>query len=226
MDNLINILFPPKCAFCGKVGELFCTDCLSQCVILNGQICIVCNKPSPDGYTHKWCQTGSNPTQSISSFIYSGLVRECIKKSKYHSKQFMALKILAHEAVSLVKDWGFTFENFICTSVPISKIRYFERGFNQVDLIARKFADTFCIDFDNSILKRTRDTKAQHEIGKVERAKNVFGAFTCNPEKVKGRRIVVIDDIATTGSTLLEISKVLYLAGVKEVRCFTLSKRL
>ena len=94
MDNIFNKIFPPKCLFCSSVGSVFCENCLSGCRLVKYQKCLVCDKPSVEGKTHSTCLKQGVPTQLLSIYEYYGKVRECIKKSKYHSRQFMALKIL------------------------------------------------------------------------------------------------------------------------------------
>jgi competence protein ComFC len=224
MENLINALFPPKCVFCGSVGDVFCENCISTCLLLQNQRCIVCDKPSIDGMTHKYCYKAGLPTQLLSVFVYGSKVRECIRKSKYSSRLFMCLRRLAFEGVNLAYEWGYSFKDFVIVSIPVSKEREKLRGFNQVDIISKVFSKRFKLEIDNSLLSRIRDTKTQHSSSRKQRFKNVSNSFLSS-EKVKGRKIILIDDISTTGATFLEASKALYENGALEVRCFSLSKK-
>lgn len=226
MDNILNKIFPPKCLFCGSVGSVFCENCLSGCRLVKYQKCIACDKPSPNGLTHNYCKRSYRPTQSISIYEYSGKIRECIKKSKYNSRQFFALKILAREALGLSYEWAESFKDFVCVPIPLSKSRYLERGFNQAFIIAKILAKGWKIPVNDSVLLRIRGTKAQHLINREERFKNISGSFKAPQELVAGKKFLLIDDICTTGATLREASKALYQAGAKEVKCFTLSKKL
>lgn len=225
MEKIINALFPPKCMFCGCVGDVFCENCISNCLLLLEQRCIVCDKPSIDGMTHKYCYKTGMPTQILSVFIYGGNVRGCIRKSKYSSKIFMCLKRLSFEGINLAYEWGYNFKDFIIVSIPVSKEKQKLRGFNQVDVISKSFSKKFKLDIDNSLLKRIRDTKSQHSSSRKQRFKNVSNSFLSNAN-AGGKKILLIDDIATTGATFLEASKVLYQNGALEVRCFSLSKKL
>ena len=137
----------------------------------------------------------------------------------------MCLKRLSFEGVNIVYEWGYGFNDFIAVSIPVSKQKEKVRGFNQVDVISKVFAKRFKIPVDNSILSRTKDKKAQHALSRRERFENISGSFTSN-EKVKDKKIVLIDDICTSGATFLEASRVLYESGAADVRCFALSKRL
>lgn len=259
MEKIINAIFPPKCVFCGAVGDVFCDNCISTCNILKEQRCLVCDRPSSDGITHKYhfsravssnnpknilrdnsrALKGFNidmkansvlgdrkyPSQLVSPFIYEKNVRDCIRKSKYSSRLFSSLKRLSFEGVSIVFEWGYSFDGFIVVPIPVSKQREKLRGFNQADIISKIFAVRFGLSVDNSILTRTKDKNAQHSLSRQDRFKNIKGSFVSG-EKVRGKKVVLIDDICTTGATFLEASKVLFENGALDVKCFSLSKKL
>jgi len=225
MEKIINALFPPKCEFCGSVGDVFCENCISNCLLLLNQHCIVCDKPSIDGMTHKYCYKAGIPIQLLSVFVYGGNVRQCVRKSKYSSRLFMCLKRLSFEGINLAYEWNYNLKDFIIVSIPVSKEREKLRGFNQVDVISKSFSKKFKLEIDNALLKRIRDTKSQHSSSRKQRFKNVSNSFLSDLG-VKGKKILLIDDISTTGATFLEASKILYQNGALEVRCFSLSKKL
>ena len=228
MENLFNIMFPLKCVNCNQTGEVICDSCLYDCELLTTQYCVVCDKPSFDGYTHREClkRKGPSPSQVISTYKYENTIRTSIKTSKYGSKQFIALKKITYEGIRILKEWGFEFNDYICTAVPSSKSKYIKRGFNQSEIITEIFSKQLNLNSNNSILVRERETKAQYYLKKKNRFENVKGAFAINKNaEVKDKKILLIDDIVTTGATLLEISKALYESGAKEVKCFTLSKK-
>jgi competence protein ComFC len=238
MDNLLNILFTPKCLFCGAVGKFFCESCLADCEVMHTQRCIVCDKPSPKGITHVACaglrkfQTTKAPSQLICFFIYENKVRECIKKSKYGAKQFLALKDLSRAGANLfVHDPSFgemykALAGYTLVPVPISRLKEKSRGFNQVDAIVSEISKVTKLQKQNSILTRIKDTKAQHSNTRAERFANVKEAFYAQLDDVAGKKFVVVDDICTSGATLLEAAGVLYEAGAVDVKCLALSKKL
>ncbi len=238
MEKLINALFPPRCVFCGRVGDVFCENCISNCSIIFDQRCIFCDNPSSDGITHKYCLNRysgdlkdlnpgirKTPSQFISVFVYENNVRECIRKSKYSSRLFMCLKRLSFEGVNIAYEWGYSFSDFIAVPIPVSKQKEKIRGFNQVDLICKSFSKRFNIPIDNSLLSRIKDKNAQHRLNRKERFENIKGSFVSS-DKARGKKIVLIDDICTSGATFLEASKVLYENGALDVKCFSLSKKL
>ena len=226
MDNIFNKIFPPKCLFCSSIGSVFCENCLSGCRLVKYQKCLVCDKPSLEGKTHKECSKSEIPTQLLSIYEYYGKVRECIKKSKYNSRQFMALKVLSREALGLLSEWPGSFNGFVCVPIPLSKERYLNRGFNQALLIALVLSKGLKLAVEESILIRVRGTKAQHAINREERFRNILDCFEVPENSAKGKKILLVDDICTTGATFLEAAKTLYKAGALEVKCFALSKKL
>ncbi|HPD73948.1 MAG TPA: double zinc ribbon domain-containing protein [bacterium] len=250
MEKLINAVFPPRCVFCGALGDVFCENCMSNCTLLKEQRCLVCDRPSKNGETHPYhyvlepSQKNEEtrlkdqekqskphsllPSQFISPFIYENNVRECIRKSKYSSRLFSCLKRLSFEGVNIVYEWGLSFEGFIVVPIPVSKQKEKLRGFNQADIISKIFAKRFNIPVDTSILTRIKDKHAQHSLSRNERFENIKNSFEVGKQGygVLGKKFVLVDDICTTGATFLESSRVLFYAGALDVKCFALSKKL
>lgn len=254
MENLINTIFPPRCLFCGALGDVFCENCMSNCTLLKEQRCLVCDKPSKNGETHLYHFAPINivgvskkfenlrlndvsafeklikplPSQFISPFVYENNVRECIRKSKYSSRLFSCLKRLSFEGVNIVYEWGINFKDFVVLPIPVSKKKEKLRGFNQADIISKIFAKRFDIAVDNSIIFRIKDKQAQHGLSRAERFENVKNSFEVSRSggEVIGKKFVLVDDICTTGATFLEASRVLFEAGALDVKCFSLSKKL
>lgn len=227
MNYIFNKFFPLKCRNCGEIGEIICDNCLYNCEILNIQYCIICDKPSLNGFTHKKCFLKNNIkiTQNISMFNYKDLIRDSIVTSKFGSKRFLVLKKLSYEASYLLNEFNYAFKDHIIIPVPISKNRNNYRGFNQSYVISNILSKKLCLKVDKSIVERKRDTKHQYKLSKYNRKTNLSNSFFINKNtNLKGLKFLIVDDIITTGSTLKEISKVLYKANAKEVRCFTLSK--
>jgi ComF family protein len=233
MDNLLNTLFMPICLFCNKThGTIFCKKCLEECKEIYSTNCLVCDKPSPLGTTHQQCITATTPTSSLSIFEYDGYVRKCIIKSKYSTKQFMALKNLTYYGLKKATVKGLKIpKDFVVVPIPISKHRQKTRGFNQALTIAQQVAKHYKLQLAPNLLTRPKQTKVQYSHNRAKRFKNVTGAFAINPAIYATKRntltkakILLIDDIVTSGATLLEASKTLHLANVHQVHCLTLSK--
>lgn len=229
MENLLKYLFPPKCVFCGSEGEIFCGTCLAECSLLPTQYCLLCDLPSESGYTHKHCTEKAKvpvPSRLLCVYSYSGKVRDCIKFSKYGAKQFLSLRQLCREAAGVYDEmWGVPTTD-LCLPIPSSPKKLASRGFNQANMIAEEFSKKFHLSLNKNLLIRVRNTEAQHTQDREGRRENVRGSFAVtNPSEIKEKKILLVDDISTTGATFIESAKVLYTAGAAEVQCLALSKR-
>jgi len=212
MDNLLTLIFPPKCIICGNYGSLFCSACLSSCRKLRRNYTLNLEKPHPK--LNVFCY-----------FVYERSIRECIKQSKYSRKQFAVLKEVSKSAVEDMLNRGVTFNADYIVPIPLSLAKKKSRGFNQAEVTSQILSKAYAIPNQSSILTRQKDTVVQHRLNKKERLENIKGAFKVVPNVI-GKRFLVVDDICTTGATLIESAKVLYEAGAEYVEAFTLSKRL
>ena len=212
MDNLLTLIFPPKCIICGNYGSLFCSGCLSSCRKLRRNYTLKLKKPHPS--LDVFCY-----------FVYERSIRECIKQSKYSRKQFAVLKEVSKVVIEDMLRRGIGFKVDYILPIPLSLAKKRYRGFNQAEVIAQVVSKAYAIPNQNSILIRQKNTTAQHRLNKQERLENMRGAFGVIPN-VTGKTFLLVDDICTTGATLTEAAQTLYRAGAKKVEAFTLSKRL
>jgi len=165
------------------------------------------------------------PLKVFSYFVYETKIRECIKYSKYSKKQFAVLReVTKYALVDLLKRKK-EFPHSFVVPIPLSSQKQRSRGFNQAEIIASIFAKGYGLSMQNSILTRQKDTEAQHRLNKEKRLENMKGVFAV-PETVKGHTFILVDDICTTGATLIESANAFYEKGAKEVIAFTLSRRL
>ena len=111
----------------------------------------------------------------------------------------------------------------VLVPVPLHPARRRERGYNQAELIALEAGKRFGLPVDAKALKRIRFTSTQTRLDAEKRAGNLAGAFRCDPERVKGRRILLVDDVCTTGSTLAHCRDELLKAGAESVDAFVLA---
>ncbi|MGL5150201.1 MAG: ComF family protein [Clostridium sp.] len=194
-----------------SIGEfLYPND--DDCVICGeeyvGGLCIFCKNKI------KKCSDGE------SYAYYIDTVKELITKFKFHN-DFQCGEILA---TMMAKEYNFNgIEDYIVTSVPLFKKTYKKRGFNQSEYIAKRFADFKSLQYERTLIK-IKETRPQKELSRQERKVNLIGAFEKNKFDVKNKKILLIDDVKTTGSTISEAKKILILSGAKEVRVLTVSK--
>ncbi len=222
---ILDILFPKFCLGCQKEATYLCPDCLSTLEILEYQFCPVCKKRIPDGFTCKPCKAKTNLSGLYFATSYQNpLIKKAISRFKYpplikELSQPLASLIIAH--FFLLNQNPLSFKNisqFILVPVSLDKKREKWRGFNQSEEIAKEITKYFKISLETDCLIKTRKTQPQIELKAKQRQKNIKGAFFCkNKEKIRKKKIFLIDDIYTTGSTLEECAKVLKESGAQEI---------
>lgn len=216
---LLDIVFPRVCVGCRRVGEYICQKC-QQKLVKPAQICPSCNKPSLDGWTHPKCRTRYSLERLIVGLTYRGMVQDCLKKVKYKS---------AWEVISfLYKIWNpsLGLSGVVITSVPMWRQKEKIRGFNQAQILAELIAIDYRVP-NIVLLKRIKETKPMFGLGRDERLANVRDSFEISADQIqqiKNCRVILVDDVWTTGSTIRECAKVLKRSGVKELWGVTLAK--
>jgi len=160
------------------------------------------------------------------------LVRGAIWELKYHKNGRIANilgEILQDEILAIVSDLA-TWNNFtepILIPIPVSKERLRERGYNQCELLAKEILANSggFLTLDEKVLRKIKDTGSQtSRKNKKERIENLKGCFAVeHPEKIKGKNIILLDDVITTGSTLREARKVLLKSGARKVIAVTVA---
>ncbi|MCX5666533.1 MAG: ComF family protein [Candidatus Omnitrophica bacterium] len=158
-----------------------------------------------------------------SACLYDGGLKELVHRFKYKGKTVLA-KIFSKLMLDYIKENPEITDVDLITVVPLHKERLREREFNQSLLIASPISKAYSLALTNA-LEKTRKTRYQNELLKSERLKNLEGAFGVSPEaRIGDKRILLIDDIMTTGSTLGECAKTFLDGGAKSVICFTLAR--
>lgn len=220
---IFDLLFPKFCISCGKEGSYLCQDCFSLIDILERQYCPFCPQPKVviDGKTCNFCKRSKSLNGLYCAASYNNfIVKKLINQFKYepHIKELskpLSSLIIAH-FINLNKVT--TFNDFILVPIPLYKKKLKKRGFNQASEIAKELSRILKIPFFDDILIKIKQTPAQVELKKEEREENIKGVFLCQkPELVMGKKILLIDDIFTTGSTMEQCARLLKEAGAKEV---------
>ena len=211
LEALINLLFPPKCPFCGKVLE-------------TPGICPACEKALPWTAETEGLRQGPGGLRCAAPLWYEGLTREGLLRFKFQGASAAAESL--GELVARCAAERFSGEFDAVTWVPVSKKRLRKRGYDQAKLLAGELSERTGIPCCR-LLKKTRNNPAQSGTGGAEKRRaNVSGVYTAlKPEKIKGKSILLVDDIVTTGATLSECGRILLSAGAGEVRAVTVARK-
>lgn len=229
--SLMDLVFPPDiyCICCGSYIEpgmpySLCAECIEKIHWANGRNCIKCGKPLQDTFHGDRCYDCLEMQHSFRKGYtctgYGLLERAVLMDLKYREKPYIAefLSDAMADMISWKRKWD------VVISVPISGKRMQKRGFNQADLLASGLASRLEIPYIKKALVRTRDTVPMRGLDAAQRHSNIAGAFALTPEakaSIKGRDILLVDDIFTTGSTLDECSRVLKANGASAVDVYT-----
>lgn len=211
VTGVLDLLFPPRCAFCGRLLDE------------PGEVCAVCRESLPFREEADIVQRiGENGYRCAVTFYYDGPVREGIRALKFGKKSWRARVFGRYAARTAAERLGGEFD--AVTFVPVSRKRNFERGFDQARLLAEEAARLWGVRAE-PVLKKTRHTRAQSSLHDgAARAKNVRGAYAVpHPERVRGRRFLLFDDVCTTGSTMSAAADALLAAGAAGVVCAALA---
>ena len=225
LKTILTLLFPKFCEGCGKFGQKICINCAKKILVLEHQECLMCSHSSVDGFTHKICKISYAPEQTFSMFKYSWVIKSLIRKGKYRGNFKAYLDII--EFFNSKSSFLQSLENYILIPIPISQKRLQQRGYNQCEKICKYLEQYIPQSKTVKLLKRTKETKSQYSLKREERMVNMKNAFEIDKKFVtliKDKKIVIVDDISTTGSTIREACKEVYKANPKKIICLTLSK--
>lgn len=232
----LDLLFPKYCVNCGLEGETVCFSCTQKIIPVVSQICPECHKLSERGEYHKKCSK-DNPLKGIicASYFEEGPIREMIHNFKYNGvvelgeslaelmvkalKENFKIQISNYKSISKLKTSKFDIGNweFVITFVPLHWRRQAQRGYNQSEILAKIISEKLSV-VCCQLLVKLRSTKRQAELTGSNRRKNLERVFSAKTDiDIKNKRIIIVDDVTTTGSTLNECAKALKDAGAKEV---------
>lgn len=217
-------LYPPVCCSCGRIGKLICEQCFSSIELTNQLNCIRCGEPISTGGLCVRCKNQAPHFAKLKSLgYYSGPLRDAVISLKYQRNiglgDFFSSPL---SDIVLKEKWKIE----LITAIPLNSKRKRERGYNQAEILARPIARRLYIPFSSQLVQRVKSTTSQVGLNLKQRRLNMKDAFEGNPELVKNKTILVVDDVATTGATLDACAKALKEAGCQEVFCLTLAKTI
>lgn len=220
----VDLLFPPRCAGCGQEGVRWCGTCQSKVHILSEPICKICGLPLEKAGVCGACQEHPPAFSVLRAWaVFDPPIRQALHTLKYRRNLGLG-EALARQMQVWAKNLNWDADLLI--PMPLSRLRFQERGYNQVGLVARPLALWLGWRYRPQALSRTRHTRSQVGLTAAERRENVRDAFTADPGLVAGKRVVLMDDVATTGATLDAAARTLLQAGASDVRALAIARAL
>ena len=219
---LLDALYPLECAGCGGSGKIICDRCAQELPCLVPPYCRICAAYSEFELCQACAQSGRRFSGVRSPFRYEGSIRQAILVMKYGG-----IKAAAPQLGDMLAEYleANPLPGDLMGPVPMHTSRLRERGYNQAELLARRVAGRCNVPYQDDFLVRTRRVDPQAGMtSAASRASNVADSVTVpRPSEVHGARIILVDDVATTGSTLDACASALKDAGVASVWCLTLA---
>lgn len=224
---LLDILFPKYCLSCGAVKKYICQVCSEKLEYIEKNSCLKCNRIHNHGLFHENCKEKLGLDGYLSILYYNPTAKSIIKNIKYRlvkdaCREFFSLFPI--EILQKYSEFKKEFPNCVIEPVPLHRSRQAMRGFNQAYVIAEFFQELLQFPI-SSTLKRVKKTMPQAQTNnKIERMRNMKNSFIVKKgEDVRGKDIILIDDVITTGNTIKEATKVLKKAGARYVFAFSIA---
>lgn len=217
--RFLDLVFSRRCIVCRELvpyhmEHSLCEGCVTDIKNYTGARCDICSRPVGAGNICKICRRGKNHfDKGYSVFPYKGNVRKVLLEMKYKDRPDLYTFFEEYAKKELPRE-----EYDIYTFVPIHRNRYVQRGYNQAEIICESLFEK-C----DNLLIRNKDTAPQHNLSEEQREKNIKNAFSLREGlNLEGKKILLVDDILTSGATANECAKILKKAKAKRVDIFVL----
>ena len=233
-DDILDFVYPQHCAICrkhlGREERDICDVCWNSLATLPDPFCPHCKSfYKPGDKECSFCQSAGRTGEDRRILMVRSLGRfddyykELIHRFKYGKKIPLGRRLGQRLGETIIGNPDFL-ESDSLVPVPLHKSRYRERGFNQSEVVAEEVSKTSGVSVLKNVLKRKKNTKDQTNLSPQQREENVRGAFVVTaPEMVSGKRIILVDDVITTGATLSECARMLRQAGAERILGMTIA---
>lgn len=221
--DLLGWIFPRRCPVCHEIvedgRELCCKICRGKLPYVSEPFCMKCGKPVLSDEI-EFCRDCTSKKhvyrKGRAPFLYDHLMKQSIAKFKYEGRQeyaaFYAEEIL-RKCGKEMRLWGAE----VLVPIPLHAGRRRKRGYNQAELLAKELSKRSGIPVDTKLIFRKKKTKAQKNLDHKERYSNLKNAFSIREGNIPYHKIILVDDIYTTGSTIDEAARILQSAGIQTV---------
>jgi len=223
----LDVVFPPVCARCRRVGAVLCAACAAEMSPVVEPLCRFCGRSTeatgaPAGDLCADCRHAPPLLRQMRAPLrYAKPTDQLIHRLKYEG-YFSLAQPLAGFLIAGWPHWDHPADLII--PIPLHPRRRRRRGYNQSELLARPLAEAVGLEHAPAALRRTRHTAPQVGLGPEARATNVKGAFEADPAVVVGRSVVLVDDVLTTGATMTAAAEALLAAGAQAVSAYCLAR--
>lgn len=223
--NIFNIikdlLAPKKCYSCKKEGHFLCKKCFEEIGYFES-ICPVCKEKTRDFEVHFYCkkETISLDKVIILTHYQNKIIKKLIKDAKFYGKKDILEDIALYLWEKLFDHIEENTQDIILIPTPMYFWKKLKRWYNQSEILVKNMSKICQIDYNNSLIKKVRNTKAQSHLSKIQRMENLQKAFSIDEkliQNLKNKTFIIVDDVVSTGSTLHEISTLLKKYGGKKI---------
>lgn len=233
LQTILDMIYPVRCPICGEIvipkGNRICSSCKEKLQYIKEPRCKKCSKPieiEEKEYCGDCEHKNFHFKHGYSIWVYDDVMKQSIAAFKYHSKKEYA-GFYVEEAVRIYGEAILKFLPDAFVPVPIHRSKYLERGYNQADILAKGIGKELNLPVLSDLLVRNKKTLPQKQLSDKERLKNLQEAFTYNTAASAGfqkeiHRVLLVDDIYTTGSTIEACTNVLLAHGIQDVYFITL----
>lgn len=238
LETTVNLLYPPHCVGCGvslhrETDPYLCGGCRNGITYIESPRCSRCGAGlGPYSKTsEKGCICCNNIQLhfdgAFSAVYFNGAVKELIHRFKYSKKEYLAKRLMTIMSRALDPSTPFPERPKLIIPVPLHWRKKMQRGFNQAELLAQHIGRHLGIEVQPKTLSRVRNTYPQTSLSPAQREENVKGAFQIRtPIQFKGKPVLLVDDVLTTGLTASECARVLKSAGAERIYVLTVARSL
>ena len=222
-----DLLFPPRCVGCGHAGQLFCDRCAQAVIPIPHPYCPRCGQPQAGANLCAPCRAlADDPVaRARAAAIYAPPLRAAIHALKYENQRQLAASLGRYLVAALGDAVWQPLTLDAVVPVPLHAERLATRGYNQSELLAAHLCHATGLPLESGWLERHRDTRPQVGLTRAERQVNVHDSFAAHAA-VAGKRLLLIDDVYTTGATLRACAQAARVAGATTVYALTLARPL
>ncbi|MCI9051245.1 MAG: ComF family protein [Lachnospiraceae bacterium] len=222
-EEWIRILYPRRCPICEEIvlprGEKICFSCRSKLPYIKEPRCKKCGKQLRI-MEQEYCEDCKKRNRSFDAglalFEYNAVMRESVERFKFKNKREY-VDFYAEEVEKHLKKLVYMWKAEVLIPVPVHARKRRKRGFNQAEVLAEAFGKALGLETDKKVLYRCKNTIPQKELNEKERIKNLQDAFQIEKNVVQYNRVILVDDIFTSGSTIESCTRVLKNNGIGRV---------